>query len=123
MIPARRFWELAAVLAVAGLQPAHGDATAPARSAWTGPQLISPGGMGKEGRVNTGCPTFSWAADRTLAATAAGYELRIYAVGAARDESAPLRRVALPAGAAAWTPELGDCLPAGRFGWAVGAVL
>jgi len=111
---------LCSSLAIAGLQPAAVGAV------WTGPRLISPGGMAREGRVGTGCPTFSWAADWQLAQAASQYELRIYAVGEGGDgdgESAPLRRIALPAGATAWTPELGDCLARGRYGWAVGAVL
>ncbi len=93
-----------------------------AESIWAGPQLVSPGGRGTEGRVATGCPTFSW----SLVPHATSYEVEVYAFRWSGEPSAPLGepvlRVELPGGVTSFTPELGECLAAGRYGWAVGAV-
>jgi hypothetical protein len=88
-----------------------------------GPTLISPDGRDEESQVATGCPTFSW----TLVADATGYELRIYEAGPREEISSPtatprLRKV-FPDGATSWTPALKDCLPPGRYGWAVAALV
>ena len=111
------------VLLTLGGAEGRGDESPQGGSLGTQPQLVSPGGKGREGRVGTGCPTFSWAE----MPGATGYELTIYEVGAIGfpDVPAPepLLRERFPAGVSAWTPDLADCLPPGRYGWAVGASL
>jgi hypothetical protein len=83
------------------------------------PILISPGGQNHEGQVGNGCPTFSW----TLLAEAEGYEFRVYELNAIDDAPPPTAeprlRKQFPEGAASWTPETPECLPAGRYAWAV----
>ncbi len=110
-----------ATLAVsATARAAAGEA---AESGWPGPLLVSPGGEGREGAVGGGCPTFSWA----LVSGAAAYEVVVYAVSATGDAGRPAAEPVLhrqvPAGATSWTPELGECLPPGRYSWAVGALV
>jgi len=87
------------------------------------PTLISPDGSDEDGWVATGCPTFSW----TLVAEATGYELRIYEAGSQEEIPAPSAlprlRKEFPDGATSWTPPLRDCLPPGRYGWAVAAIV
>jgi hypothetical protein len=79
--------------------------------------------MAKEGRVGSGCPTFSW----TALPSAQSYLLMIYAVGSSAAQGpgrdTPILRAQIPGGATAWTPELGECLAAGRYGWAVAAAV
>src|SRR5262245_40738015 len=94
---------LAGPIAAGGVEPSE--------AAWDGPRLVSPGGRGQEGRVGTGCPSFSW----TLVSEAAGYSVVVYEVSGGKlarpaGEDAALK-VEIPAGATSWTPELGECLP------------
>jgi hypothetical protein len=114
----------------AGLALAGAVAVSAARAAdraaaggvWSGPQLVSPGGLGHEGSVRSACPSFSWAA----LPGAVGYDVVVYQVrgrpeGRQPDERAVFR-AAVPAGATTWTPDSGTCLEPGRYGWAVGAL-
>lgn len=125
MITQHRTWTmyslLAACVAVGGADSAQ-SAKVPGAPAWTGPSLVSPGGNRREGRVGTACPTFSW----SLIPEAQRYELTIYEVEGSGEElgrpDEPLHRIELPAGVTSWTPDLGDCLPLGRYGWAVAAI-
>ncbi len=102
--------------------PARGAEPVGQESVWQGPLLVSPGGRGEEGRVSSGCPGFNWAAVQG----AAGYEVVVYEVSGPDASRKPAEeavlRVELPAGASGWTPELGECLAPGRYGWAVGAI-
>jgi hypothetical protein len=82
------------------------------------PVLVSPVAREGEARVGTTCPTFSW----TLVPGALRYEWVIYDSGPG-GATKPLQRADIPGGATSWTPNLEQCLPPGRYGWAVGAVL
>jgi len=87
-----------------------------------GPTLISPGGHSEEGQVGNGCPVFIW----TSQPQAKSYELRVYELGVEDVPSPtaqPRLRMDLPSGSTAWTPELAECVPPGRYAWAVAAVV
>jgi hypothetical protein len=122
MKPEAKLLLVLAFVAVGTAESLHSQVR-PGESLWTGPLLVSPGGAGREGRVGTGCPTFSWASSWSLSRQVAAYEVRVYELGAAAEKREPALRANLPAGATAWTPELGDCLSSGRYGWTVAAVL
>ena len=122
MKPIAKLFLCWAFFAVGIVESLHSQAP-PGESLWTGPLLVSPGGAGREGRVGTGCPTFSWASSWSLSQQVAAYEVRVYELGAAAESQEPAILAKLPAGATAWTPELGDCLSPGRYGWAVAAIL
>jgi len=99
-----------------------GLAEEPSPRAGRGPILVSPGGGGREGRVATTCPTFSW----TKVADAIGYDVVVYALaghGAEVRTNEPVQQAKLPAGAYSWTPDLRDELAPGRYAWRVGAIL
>ncbi len=99
-----------------GLRGSVGAATDPA---WAMPALISPVKVAGEARIGGGCPGFSW----TLVPSARRYELAVYEVlglsEAEPQRGEPILRREFPAGATAWTPNLDECLPPGRYGWAV----
>lgn len=104
-------------VAVSAAMLAANLATTAALSASGVPEPVSPGSYEGFARVSSTCPVFSWAGTTADA----GYEVAVFRVdepgGAASD---PLLRVALPAGARAWTPPADRCLPAaGRFAWVV----
>ncbi len=111
------------VVASMALALAAGAAEEGRAQEWPGPVLVSPGGAGKEGRVGSGCPGFSWAA----VPGAAGYQVVIYELGEVgggrKAAEEPVLRQEIPSGATSWTPELGECLAAGRYGWVVGALM
>jgi predicted regulator of Ras-like GTPase activity (Roadblock/LC7/MglB family) len=112
---------LAPIAALAMAAPTVGGAAESARP--SAPWLVSPAAEGVDARVDTHCPTFSW----TESTGAQRYEIVVYEVTDPRaaghePASEPVVRRSVRAGASSWTPSLGECLAAGRYGWTVGAV-
>jgi predicted regulator of Ras-like GTPase activity (Roadblock/LC7/MglB family) len=106
------------VLPTAAREGAKPDSPADRR----GPTLISPGGHSEEGQVGSGCPVFIW----TSAPEAKSYELRVYELrieAVPSPTAQPRLRMDLPSGSTAWTPELAECVPPGRYAWTVAAVV
>ncbi len=111
---------LTALLTLGGAESLQTETVA-GQSLQAAPLLVSPGGRAREGHVGTGCPTFSWAETQP----AAGYSLIVYEVGSSDEREVtgePLLQADFPAGVSSWTPEMSECLPPGRYGWAVAAV-
>lgn len=83
------------------------------------PVAVSPGSADRVLAVEERCPTFNWA----QVPGATGYELVVHEVVEGAGRSNELLRHRLPAGAAGWTPALGNCLArGGRYGWSVRAL-
>ena len=109
-----------AVILVIGVIVPFGDVLAAGPVAGQ-PAGVSPGDAARFTGTESRCPTFAW----TAVEGADEYDLRVYAVDGARTDPTiePVLRMALPAGATAWTPPTESCLQrGGRYAWSLRAV-
>ncbi len=82
------------------------------------PLTVSPGAVGESLRLETACPTFSWAAVEG----ARGYELVVDEVSDP-DPAEPALRIEIAGAATSYTPAQARCLPpARRYAWSVRAL-
>jgi hypothetical protein len=86
-----------------------------------GPVAVSPGSLERPIRIDSRCPTFSWASQQQ----AIGHELVVFEIEGSppEGEAGPAALwIELPAGATSWTPSAAECLERGKsYAWFVRA--